>query len=283
MAHPIGEVPHAGLEPDLFERFHREMIDIKNNRKYTYTQRLYDKGYSKSEMQSKRTAINSKYNQKSLMTATTLRALEGLLSQDLFIAISKDVLQKERYGKNSYDDAKYILETIRQHDPHIKLSITKNPKGIEKLRTKKSHRLRHTPYAGLSKEAFETFKHYIQKTPKEDLRSILHQVENSTTVKNDMVTINTICREERRMDVRIILRLEKLFSSNDFMQIAESAIINDCSTLHSDKYLEPLERLMDERDPSYKQRRRLRRQIARKNHLINSLRLVGLAEEDLEN
>lgn len=66
MAHPIGEVPHAGLEPDLFERFHREMVDIKNNRKYTYTQRLYDKGYSKSEMQSKRTAINSKYNQKSL-------------------------------------------------------------------------------------------------------------------------------------------------------------------------------------------------------------------------
>ena len=51
MAHPIGEVPHAGLEPDLFERFHQEMVTIKNNRKYTYTQRLYDKGYSKSEMQ----------------------------------------------------------------------------------------------------------------------------------------------------------------------------------------------------------------------------------------
>ena len=125
MAHPIGEVPHAGLEPDLFERFHREMVDIKNNRKYTYTQRLYDKGYSKSEMQSKRTAINSKYNQKSLMTATTLRALEGLLSQDLFIAIAKDVLQKERYGKNDYDDAKYILETLKQHDPHTPLTVVK--------------------------------------------------------------------------------------------------------------------------------------------------------------
>lgn len=137
MAHPIGEVPHAGLEPDLFDRFHQEMVAIKNNRKYTYTQRLYDKGYSKSEMQSKRTAINSKYNQKSLMTATTLRALEGLLSQDLFIAIAKDILQKERYGKNSYDDAKYILETLRQHDPHTPLTITKNPKRIEKLRTKK--------------------------------------------------------------------------------------------------------------------------------------------------
>lgn len=283
MTHPIGEVPHAGLDPELFDRFHQEMVDIKNNRKYTYTQRLYDKGYSKSEMQSKRTAINSKYNQKSLMTATTLRALEGLLSQDLFIAIAKDVLQKERYGKNDYDDAKYILETLRQHDPHTPLTITKNPKGIEKLRTKKSHRLRHTPYAGLSKEAFETFNHYIQKTPREDIRSILHQVENSTTVKNDMTTINTICREERRMDIRIILRLEKLFPTNAFMQIAESAIINDCSILRSDKYLEPLERLMDERDPSYKQRRRLRRQMARKNHLINSLRLVGLAEEDPEN
>ena len=282
MAHPIGEVPHAGLEPDLFERFHREMVDIKNNRKYTYTQRLYDKGYSKNEMQSKRTAINSKYNQKSLMTATTLRALEGLLSQDLFIAIAKDVLQKERYGKNDYDDAKYILETLKEHDPHTPLTITKNPKGIEKLRTKKSHRLRHTPYAGLSKEAFETFKHYIQKTPRKDIQKILHHVENSTTAKNDMATINYICREERRMDIRIILRLEKLFPTNAFMQIAESAIINDCSTLHSDKYLEPLERLMDERDPSYKQRRRLRRQMARKNHLINSLHLVGLAEEDLE-
>ena len=282
MTHPIGEVPHAGLEPDLFDRFHQEMVAIKNNRKYTYTQRLYDKGYSKSEMQSKRTAINSKYNQKSLMTATTLRALEGLLSQDLFIAIAKDVLQKERYGKNDYDDAKYILKTLRQHDPHTPLTITKNPKGIEKLRTKKSHRLRHTPYAGLSKEAFETFKHYIQKTPREDLRNILHQVENSTTVKNDMATINYICREERHMDIRIILRLEKLFPTNAFIQIAESAIINDCSTLRSDKYLEPLERLMDERDPSYKQRRRLRRQMARKNHLINSLHLVGLAEEDPE-
>lgn len=268
MAHPIGEVPHAGLEPDLFERFHREMVDIKNNRKYTYTQRLYDKGYSKNEMQSKRTAINSKYNQKSLMTATTLRALEGLLSQDLFIAIAKDVLQKERYGKNDYDDAKYILETLKEHDPHTPLTITKNPKGIEKLRTKKSHRLRHTPYAGLSKEAFETFKHYIQKTPRKDIQKILHHVENSTTAKNDMATINYICREERRMDIRIILRLEKLFPTNAFMQIAESAIINDCSTLHSDKYLEPLERLMDERDPSYKQRRRLRRQMARKIILL---------------
>jgi hypothetical protein len=282
MTHPIGEVPHAGLEPDLFERFHREMVDIKNNRKYTYTQRLYDKGYSKSEMQSKRTAINSKYNQKSLMTATTLRALEGLLSQDLFIAIAKDILKKERYTKKGYDDAKYILETLKQHDPHTKLSITKDPKGIEKLRNKKSHKLRHTPYAGLSKEAFETFKHHIQKTPRKDIRSILHQVENSTTAKNDMATINYICREERRMDIRIILRLEKLFPTNAFIQIAESAIINDCSTLHSDKYLEPLERLMDERDPSYKQRRRLRRQMARKNHLINSLHLVGLAEEDPE-
>lgn len=282
MTHPIGEVPHAGLDPELFDRFHQEMVAIKNNRKHTYTQRLYDKGYSKSEMQSKRTAINSKYNQKSLMTATTLRALEGLLSQDLFIAIAKDVLQKERYGKNDYDDAKYILETLRQHDPHTPLTITKNPKGIEKLRTKKSHRLRYTPYAGLSKEAFETFKHYIQKTPRKNLRNILHQVENSTTAKNDMATINTICREERRMDIRIILRLEKLFPTNAFMQIAESAIINNCSTLHSDKYLEPLERLMDERDPSYKQRRRLRRQMARKNHLINSLHLVGLAEEDPE-
>ena len=282
MTHPIGEVPHAGLDPELFDRFHQEMVAIKNNRKYTYTQRLYDKGYSKSEMQSKRTAINSKYNQKSLMTATTLRALEGLLSQDLFIAIAKDVLQKERYGKNDYDDAKYILETLRQHDPHTPLTITKNPKGIEKLRTKKNHRLRYTPYAGLSKEAFETFKHYIQKTPRKNLRNILHQVENSTTAKNDMATINTICREERRMDIRIILRLEKLFPTNAFMQIAESAIINDCSTLRSDKYLEPLERLMDERDPSYKQRRRLRRQMARKNHLINSLHLIGLAEEDPE-
>lgn len=283
MTHPIGEVPHAGLDPELFDRFHQEMVAIKNNRKYTYTQRLYDKGYSKNEMQSKRTAINSKYNQKSLMIATTLRALDGLLSQDLFIAIAKDILQKERYGKNDYDDAKYILETLREHDPHTPLTITKNPKGIEKLRTKKSHRLRHTPYAGLSKEAFETFKHHIQKTPRKDIRSILHQVENSTTVKNDMATINTICREERRMDIRIILRLEKLFPTNAFMQIAESAIINDCFNSHSDKYLEPLERLMDDRDPSYKQRRRLRRQMARKNHLINSLRLVGLAEEDPDN
>jgi hypothetical protein len=283
MAHPIGEVPHAGLEPDLFERFHQEMVDIKNNRKYTYTQRLYDKGYSKSEVASKRTAINSKYNQKSLMTATTLRALEGLLSQDLFIAIAKDILQKERYGKNDYDDAKYILEALRQHEPHIKLSITKSPKGIEKLRNKKSHKLRHTLYAGLSKETFETFNHYIQKTPRKDIRSILHQVENSTTVKNDMVTINSICREERRMDVRILLRLEKLFSPDDFMQIAESAIVNECFTSHSEKYLEPLERLMDEHDPSYKQRRRLRRQMAQKELLINSLHLVGLAEEDPEN
>lgn len=282
MTHPIGEVPHAGLDPDLFDRFHREMVDIKNNRKYTYTQRLYDKGYSKSEVASKRTAINSKYNQKSLMTATTLRALEGLLSQDLFIAIAKDILQKERYGKNNYDDAKYILEALRQHEPHIKLSITKDPKGIEKLRNKKSHKLQHTPYAGLSKEVFETFNHYIQTTPRKDIRSILHQVENSTTVKNDMVTINYICREERRMDVRIILRLEKLFSPDDFMQIAESAIVNDCYTSHSEKYLEPLERLMDERDPTYKQRRRLRRQMAQKELLINSLHLVGLAEEDPE-
>lgn len=283
MAHPIGEVPHAGLEPDLFERFHREMVDIKNNRKYTYTQRLYDKGYSKNEVASKRTAINSKYNQKSLMSATTLRALEGLLSQDLFIAIAKDILKKEQYTKKGYDDAKYILKKVKQHDPHTTLTITSRPKGIETKGKKKSHRLRHTPYAGLSKEAFETFKHHIQKTPREDIRSILHQVENSTTVKNDMATINYICREERRMDVRIILRLEKLFSSNDFMQIAESAIINECFNSRSDRYLEPLERLMDKHNPSYKQRRRLRRQMAQKNHLINSLHLVGLAEEDPEN
>lgn len=282
MAHPIGEVPHAGLEPDLFERFHREMVDIKNNRKYTYTQRLYDKGYSKSEVASKRTAINSKYNQKSLMTATTLRALEGLLSQDLFIAIAKDILQKERYGKNSYDDAKYILEILRQHDPHTPLTITKDPKGIEKGKSKKNPKFKHTPYTGLSKEAFETFKHYIQKTPREDIRKILYQVENSTTVKNDMTTINALCKEKRRMDVRILLRLESLFPTDAFMQIAESAIINNCFNSHSDKYLEPLERLMDERDPSYKQRRRLRRQMAQKDHLINSLRLVGLAEEDPE-
>lgn len=283
MAHPIGEVPHAGLEPNLFERFHQEMVDIKNNRKYTYTQRLYDKGYSKSEVASKRTAINSKYNQKSLMTATTLRALEGLLSQDLFIAIAKDVLQKERYGKNDYDDAKYILETLRQHRPHIKLSITKNPKGIEKLRNKKSHKLRSTPYTGLSKEAFEAFEYHIQKTPREDIRSILYQVENSTTVKNDMTTIDALCKEKRRMDIRILLRLESLFPTDAFMQIAESAIINECFNSRSDKYLEPLEQLMDERDPTYKQRRRLRRQMAQKELLINSLHLVGLAEEDPEN
>lgn len=282
MTHPIGEVPHAGLEPDLFDRFHQEMVAIKNNRKYTYTQRLYDKGYSKSEMQSKRTAINSKYNQKSLMTATTLRALEGLLSQDLFIAIAKDILKKERYGKNSYDDAKYILETLKQHDPHTPLTITKDPKGIEKGRAKKNPKFRHIPYTGLSKEAFETFKQYIQKTPRKDIRKILHQVENSTTVKNDMVTINALCKEKRRMDVRILLRLESLFPTNAFMQIAESAIINDCFNSHSDKYIEPLERLMDNRDPSYKQRRRLRRQMAQKNHLINSLHIVGLAEEDPE-
>ena len=275
-------MPHAGLDPELFDRFHQEMVAIKNNRKYTYTQRLYDKGYSKNEVASKRTAINSKYNQKSLMTATTLRALEGLLSQDLFIAIAKDILQKERYGKNDYNDAKYILETLRQHNPHIKLSITKDPKGIEKLRNKKSHKLRHTPYAGLSKEAFETFKHYIETTPRKDIRSILHQVENSTTVKNDMVTINSICREERRMDVRIILRLEKLFPRDIFVQIAENVIVNDCFTSHSEKYLEPLEQLMDTYDPSYKKRRRLRRQMAQKELLINSLHLVGLAEEDLE-
>lgn len=282
MAHPIGEVPHAGLEPNLFEHFHQEMVDIKNNRKYTYTQRLYDKGYSKSEVASKRTAINSKYNQKSLMTATTLRALEGLLSQDLFIAIAKDVLQKERYGKNDYGDAKYILETLRQHDPHTKLSITKDPKGIEKLRNKKSHKLRSTPYTGLSKEAFEAFKYHIQKTPREDIRSILYQVENSTTVKNDMTTIDALCKEKRRMDVRILLRLESLFPTDAFMQIAESAIINECFNSRSDKYLEPLEQLMDERDPTYKQRRRLRRQMAQKELLINSLHLVGLAEEDPE-
>lgn len=84
------------------------------------------------------------------------------------------------------------------------------------------------------------------------------------------------------MDIRIILRLEKLFPTDAFMQIAESAIINNCYTTHTDKYLEPLERLMDKRDPSYKQRRRLRRQMAQKNLLINSLRLVGLAEEDPE-
>ena len=97
-----------------------------------------------------------------------------------------------------------------------------------------------------------------------------------------MTTINALCKEKRRMDVRILLRLESLFPTDAFMQIAESAIINDCFNSHSDKYLEPLERLMDERDPSYKQRRRLRRQMAQKNHLINSLRLVGLAEEDPE-
>lgn len=282
MAHPIGEVPHAGLDPDLFDRFHQEMVTIKNNRKYTYTQRLYDKGYSKSEMQSKRTAINSKYNQKSLMTATTLRALEGLLSQDLFIAIAKDILKKERYTKKGYNDAKYILKKVKQHDPNTTLTITPKPKGIETNGKKKSHRLKYTPYTGLSKEAFETFKQYIDKTPRKDIRKILHRIENSTTVKNDMAAINYLCKEEQRMDIRIILRLEKLFPTDAFMQIAESAIINNCYTTHTDKYLEPLERLMDKRDPSYKQRRRLRRQMARKNHLINSLRLVGLAEEDPE-
>lgn len=283
MTHPIGEVPHAGLDPELFDRFHQEMVAIKNNRKYTYTQRLYDKGYSKSEMQSKRTAINSKYNQKSLMTATTLRALEGLLSQDLFIAIAKDILKKERYTKKGYNDAKYILKKVKQHDPNTTLTITHQPKGIEKNGKKKSHRLKHTPYTGLSKEAFETFKQYIDKTPRKDIRKLLYQIENSTTVNNDMAAITYLCKEERRMDIRIILRLEKLFPTDAFMQIAESAIINNCHTSHTDKYLEPLERLMDERDPSYKQRRRLRRQMAQKDHLINSLRLVGLAEEDPEN
>ena len=27
MTHPIGEVPHAGLDPELFDRFHREMVN----------------------------------------------------------------------------------------------------------------------------------------------------------------------------------------------------------------------------------------------------------------
>ena len=30
MTHPIGEVPHAGLDPELFDRFHQEMVAIKN-------------------------------------------------------------------------------------------------------------------------------------------------------------------------------------------------------------------------------------------------------------
>lgn len=280
MPYPKGKVPYTGLDPNLFSAFHQELVAIKNDRHYTYTQRLKDSGYKDNDLKAKRTAINSKFNQKSLMSVTTLRALENLLSHDLFIALIKDVLTKERYKKSQYEDARYLFNCLKAVEPNTTIQLTKTPTGIDTRNNKSGHHLGHYPYAGLSPKAFERFKYHLKKADQKTLRKTLQKKESKSTVQRDLTALNYCCQEHRRIDIRQILNLEELFPADDFVMIAESAIINNCYTSHSEQYLEDLEKRMDDRDPNYKQRRRIRRQMAQKEHLTNALHLIGLSEPE---